>query len=132
MNFQYAITAKKTRKPITQQHYLDYLDYLTDLGKVGNVNFEDTRGLHTHFILQTTSKLDFNKLKPTKYGWNVKAIPIYNRKGWIKYCRKDNLKMQAVNAVIKDTYEDDDTEIDLPQSPTIILKKRILPYSWEL
>lgn len=104
MNYQYAITAKKTRKPISQTHYLDYLDYITDLGKVGNVNFETTKGLHTHFILKCEEKLDYRKLKPTQYGWNVKAVPIYNRKGWIKYCRKDNLKNTHLQELVPTKY----------------------------
>lgn len=104
----YAITAKKTRKPISKEHYLDYLDHISDLGKVGNVNFETTKGLHTHFILKTKTKLDYNDLRPTKYGWNVKAIPIYDRKGWLKYIRKDNEQNKELNKDVKEEYEEDE------------------------
>lgn len=85
----YAITAKKTRQPITVEHYKDYLDYLGDLGEVANVKFEQTRGLHIHFVLRTKERLDYRLLLPTKYGWNVKSVPIYNLRGWDLYCRKD-------------------------------------------
>lgn len=109
---RYAMTAKKTRKPISSQHYLDYLDYCSDLGKVGNVNFEDTRGLHIHFVLDTKDKLDYRKLTPTKYGWNIKAVPIYNPKGWKLYCRKDYEKNKELNELVKG-YETDDTIISI-------------------
>lgn len=91
MNY-YAITAKKTRKPVSQEHYENYLSYCTDLGEVGNVNYERTRGLHIHFIIKT-ERLDYKRLKPTKYGWSVKAVPIYNYQGWIQYIEKDNAKL---------------------------------------
>lgn len=119
---EYAITAKKTRKPILKEHYMDYLDKISDLGTIGNVNFETTRGLHTHFILRTPDKLDYKKLYPTKYGWNVKAVPIYNRKGWKKYIRKDNIENVSLNLDVHEKYGTD-TEIDSPQIP--ILKRSI-------
>lgn len=93
----YAITARKTNKPISKVHYLDYLNKLTDIGAVGNVNFETTRGLHCHFIIKTISKTSFDKFRPTKRGWNVKAVPIYDRKGWIRYCRKDHEENKELN-----------------------------------
>lgn len=85
----YAITAKKTRGVISKIHYEDYLGYISDLGSVGNVNYETTRGLHLHFVLLTKDKLDYSKLKPTKYGWNIKAVPIYDMDKWISYIQKD-------------------------------------------
>lgn len=103
----YAVTAKKTRNPITKQHYLDLLDYYKDLGIVANVAFETTRGLHVHFMLKTSSTLDYTKLKPTKYGWNVKAIPIYDYNGWIKYCRKDFDKNYNQHNNILDDFNDE-------------------------
>lgn len=87
--FEYAITARKTRKPVLKEHYEDYLSYIGDIGEVGNVNFETTRGMHCHFILKTDKKVNYRSLRPTKYGWNVKAVPIYNREGWISYSEKD-------------------------------------------
>lgn len=112
--FEYAITAKKTRRPCTRTHYLDYLDYLSDHGKIGNVNFEITRGLHIHFIIKCDKRLDYNLLKPTKKGWNTKAVPVYARKGWIKYSRKDNEK--APNKIFnKDVpYPSDDASLITP------------------
>ena len=86
---EYAVTTRKTRKPVTKQHYYDYLDKISDLGEIGNVNFETTRGTHVHFILSTKTRLNYNQLRPTKRGWNAKAVPIHDRAGWISYIRKD-------------------------------------------
>lgn len=93
----YAITVKKTRKPILREHYLDYLDKLSDTGEIGNVNFETTKGMHIHFIIKTKGTLDYSKLYPTKYGWNAKAVSLFNRGGWIRYCRKDQSINQEIN-----------------------------------
>lgn len=89
---EYAITARKTNKPITKTHYYDYLDKLSDLGDIGNVNFEDHRGLHLHFLLKSKDKVPYAKFRPTKRGWNVKAIPIHDKRNWISYCRKDRFQ----------------------------------------
>lgn len=86
---EYAITARKTNKPILREHYYDYLDKLTDLGEIGNVNFETTKGIHLHFLIKTKNKVPFSDFRPSKRGWNVKAIPIYNKRNWIAYTRKD-------------------------------------------
>lgn len=104
--YYYACTARKTNKPITRTHYLDYLNAISDKGKVGNVNFEMTRGMHCHYIIETEQKISHNDLRPTKRGWNVKAIPMYNRKGWIKYCRKDHEANKELNADLH--YEQDE------------------------
>jgi len=85
----YACTARKTTNPITKQHYLDYLDKISDLGTISCVNFEETKGLHCHFTITVQGKLDYNTMRPTKKGWNVKVVPIYDRQGWIRYSRKD-------------------------------------------
>lgn len=106
----YAITVKKTRNPITQQHYLDYLDKLSDSGKISNVYFETTRGLHCHFMLTTEEPLDYKKtLYPTKRGWNAKAVRVYRRDGWIRYCRKDYEKNTALNTPVMETHEEFDS-----------------------
>lgn len=119
----YAVTVKKTRKPITKQHYLDYLDKLSDSGKLANVYFEDTKGLHCHFTMKLKGRLDYKTLYPTKYGWNAKAVPIYNRKGWIDYCRKDHQKMKETNKDVQELYdmdvvEDNEEYIDMTHYPT--------------
>lgn len=95
MTHTYAITAKKTRKPITQEHYENYLSYLSDMGDVGNLHYENKKGLHIHFVLKTNKLLNYNKLKPTKYGWNIRAVPVYNPEGWNSYCKKDIYKINA-------------------------------------
>lgn len=110
MFYEYAITTRKTRQPITRQHYEDYLNHLGDrdrmnyydkasekvirkggLGDVGNVNYEEERGLHVHYLLRTDRPITSDNLytySPSKYGWNHKAVPIFNRDGWIAYCEK--------------------------------------------
>lgn len=86
---EYAITARKTVKPITKNHYFDYLDKIGDLGEIGNVNFETTKGLHCHFILKTKTKISNDSIRPTKRGWNCRKVPIRNHNLWKAYCRKD-------------------------------------------
>lgn len=95
--YEYAITARKTRKPILKEHYEDYFGYLSDIGEVGNVNYENTRGIHVHFILSCKCKINYKILKPTKYGWNIKAVPIYNRDGWVSYCEKDLMGLKPLS-----------------------------------
>ena len=85
----YAITARKTVKPITKEHYHDYLSKIGDLGSIGNVNFEAKKGLHCHFVLEVKGKINYKELRPTKRGWNVKAVPIYSYREWSCYSRKD-------------------------------------------
>lgn len=113
----YAITVRKTRHPITQLHYLDYLDKMSDSGKVSNVYFETTRGLHCHFMLTTEEPLDYKKtLYPTKRGWNAKAVRVYRRDGWIKYCRKDYTDNTVLNTPVMDTHEEVDKILDVDGS----------------
>ena len=101
----HAVTIKKTRNPITQKHYLDHLDILNKtVGKVGNVAFETTRGLHCHFTIKTDGKLNYQNLKPEKYGWNAKAVPIYNKVGWVSYCRKDYKENKELNSQPESLY----------------------------
>jgi len=88
----FAVTVKKTRKPIEIQNYIDYLKYIKPQFNIQNVNIETTRGYHLHFIIKSDTDINFRDLYPSKYGWNIKAIPIYNREGWVKYCEKDLLK----------------------------------------
>lgn len=87
-----AVTVKKTRKPIEIQNYIDYLKYIKPQFNIQNVNIETTRGYHLHFIIKSDTDINFKDLYPSKYGWNIKAVPIYNREGWIKYCEKDFIK----------------------------------------
>lgn len=111
---RFAITSKKTRNPISQEHYLDYLDSLSELGTVMNVAFETTRGLHVHFVLETVhdlSKKD-SKLYRTKYGWNHLAVPVYYQTGWTNYSRKDFKKNKELNEQSK-RYADDDFSDDM-------------------
>lgn len=115
----YAITSKKTRQPVSQQHYLDYLDSLSDLGTVYNLVFETTRGLHCHYVLKTNDDLDYRKLYKTKYGWNHKSVKLYNPKGWTKYCRKDYHENKELN---EHEFPEDGFEDDPP-----IIMKRIIP-----
>lgn len=112
---EYAITVKKTRNPISIQDYINYLDYLKGMYNIGNVNIETTRGLHLHFIISCV-KLDFKSLYPAKYGWNVKAVPIFYKEGWIKYSEKDLKKNLELRKLLipddAEVYEPTDTEIE--------------------
>lgn len=125
--YRYAITSKKTRQPITKQHYLDYLDALSDDGRVCNVNFETTRGLHVHFVLETTKPLRQSQLYKTQYGWNHKSVPIYNEKGWRKYCRKDHEDNIELNAQLP--YDED--LIDDPDCCMPVLKRNIMRHAYK-
>lgn len=107
--YEYAITSRKTRQPITVEHYEDFLSHLGDisrndeydgrgrrirvggLGDVGNVNYEEEKGLHVHYILKTNRPITSNDLYKyhAPHGWNHKAIPIFNRRGWLAYIRKN-------------------------------------------
>lgn len=85
---QYAVTARKTRNPITIQHYEDYLGKISDLGEVGNLNYEYEKGLHIHFLVRSNERVNYKDFRPTKRGWNVKVVPVYNEHGWIRYVNK--------------------------------------------
>lgn len=110
---RYAITTKKTRQPVSQQHYLDYLDSLSDLGTVMNVVFETTRGLHVHYVLETEYELSSkdSRLYKTKFGWNHLSVPVWHAKGWTRYCRKDYENNLDLNSIIK--YSELDFKVDM-------------------
>lgn len=105
MKFEYAVTMKKTRNPVSKQHYCDALDRLRGMYKVGNVHMESTRGLHCHFVIKSDFQIKYTEIAPSKRGWNVKAVPLYNRRGWDKYCRKDHDKYNP-NIDFHDSYEE--------------------------
>lgn len=86
----FAVTARKTNRPITEEHYNDYLNSISDKGEIANVNFETKRGLHVHFVIKSDNIINFNTMRPTKRGWMVKVVPIYDMKGWISYINKPN------------------------------------------
>lgn len=103
--YHYAITIRNTRKPIDRESYQVYLDWLSDRGDVSHVHFESNRGLHCHAQCWTPREFSFDdwymaglvvngKLQPKFRGWNVKAVPIFNTEGWIKYCEKEQLKFE--------------------------------------
>lgn len=130
---RYAVTVKKTRAPVSIEHYLDYLDYCQDLGTPSNVYVEDTRGLHIHFVLEATKgRIDFKKLKPEKYGWNVKAVPVYYDQGWKKYCRKDFERNLLHNELVA-TYTKPSGKFDNDGDPDKepIPKRRLFPRTEE-
>lgn len=89
MTHKYAITVVKTTLPKTKDHYYDYLDSIDSMGFLGNVYFEETKGLHIHFLMKTGIRLDYKQLYPKKKGWSIKAVPVYDEAGWEAYCRKD-------------------------------------------
>jgi len=106
--YYYAVTSKKTRAPIMQEHYLDYLDSLADDYSIMNVNFETTRGLHCHYMLVSEKPLDYKTLYKTKFGWSHRAVPIFNRSGWEQYIRKDFDPTTTVKTHFREEYIDPD------------------------
>lgn len=88
--FYYALTLRKTRKPILLSDYTRELDYLKDLGyDVKDVNYEDTKGLHVHCVVRSDSVIVYDDKKFKRRGWNYYFKPIFYHKGWIKYATKD-------------------------------------------
>lgn len=111
----YALTVKKTRKPITLALYEDYLTWLSKKVHVGNVNYEDTRGLHIHLVIQSEEEFPYNELKMEKYGWSYKMVPIYNHDGWIHYIEKDTKKDIKLEHMLQELHENDPrTESEVP------------------
>lgn len=113
--FEYALTVKKTRNPINIDEYASYLSYIKDMFNVANVNIETTRGLHIHFLLTSEKRLIYKDLYIQPRGWSIKAVPIFNRRGWDIYTQKDLLKNYALTAsllrkVNKKTYKPTDEE----------------------
>lgn len=104
----YAITLKKTRKPILLSDYEVYLKWLTDKGyKVEDIHYETTKGLHCHFILDSPAEVCYSHLKRDKFGWNIKHVPIYYRKGWEEYIRKDQNRKWYDDAVLEEALAED-------------------------
>lgn len=118
--FEYAITVKKTRKPVNIDEYANYLNYIKDMFTFGNVHIETTKGLHIHFLLTSQKRITYSDLYIQKHGWSIRAVPIYNRQGWTAYSSKDFLKNYALtnallNKVNKPAYEP--TEQDYKDDP---------------
>lgn len=90
--YHYAITVKKTRGKPEVADYESYLSWLGERVVVYDVNYEFTRGLHIHFIIDTRHKLQRKdaSLYRDRYGWNILAVPIYNIEGWERYIHKDS------------------------------------------
>lgn len=103
----YALTIKKTRKPITLDLYEDYLSWLSGKCEVANINYEDTRGLHVHCVIRTSDEFQFSDLKIVPHGWSFKMVPIYNLAGWIKYSEKDADKRVESQLELQELYEND-------------------------
>lgn len=90
--FTYAVTVRKTRGVVTRSHYEGYLSWLSQRGIIGNVNYESTRGLHVHFLIDAWQRLDKRDFLYEPRGWSIRHVPIWDRKGWVKYCEKDKPK----------------------------------------
>jgi len=85
----YAVTVKKTRGPIVMGHYVDYLAWLAQRGLILNLNFEDTRGLHCHFMFDSKTYMTAQDWKYEKYGWSIRATKLWDETVWNRYCMKD-------------------------------------------
>jgi len=70
-----------------------------------NVNYEDTKGLHVHCIIESDAFVDLKAIIPP-HGWNYKVVPLYNRVGWIKYSEKDKDKGVMQNCINEELYEE--------------------------
>jgi len=86
-----ALTLRKTRKPVTLPYYKEQLKLIGQHVDIYNVNYEDTKGLHVHCIIESDEFVDLKAIIPP-HGWNYKVVPLYNRVGWIKYSEKDKDK----------------------------------------
>lgn len=91
MSHYYALTLRKTRKPIKLSDYEQHIKELTEKRlEVLDVNYEDTKGLHLHCVIASPHELNYNNFKSR--GWNYLFKPIFYHRGWIKYCTKDMSK----------------------------------------
>ncbi len=91
---KYAVTLKQTRRVPTVCSYESYLTFLRSQGYVcTNVNYEETRGLHIHFIVQSEGYPD---LKMENHGWHIKCAEVWDLDGWISYSEKD--KKESIRA----------------------------------
>lgn len=103
----YALTVKKTRKPITLDLYEDYLTWLATKAEVSNINYEDTRGLHVHCLITAPDDFQYNDLKILPFGWSFKMVPIYDLMGWLSYSEKDRNKHVRENLIMEELHEND-------------------------
>lgn len=107
--FYYALTLRKTRKPILLSDYTRELDYLKDLGyDVKDVNYEDTKGLHIHCVICSDSAISYDDKRFKRRGWNYYFKPIFYHKGWIKYATKD------ISKSIFEKYQQEELELFAP------------------
>lgn len=83
--FYYACTFRKVRKPFTLSLLEEELAKVK--GKVLDPHYEDTKGLHVHFILESE---DPERPIYRKRGWYFYAVPIWYTNGWIRYMSKDD------------------------------------------
>lgn len=79
----YAVTLRKTRKPIWLS---DYEERLKDFPGTSNLNYEEDRGLHVHFVITVEDPLEYSAL--VRRGWNVQFKKIYDYDGWQEYSEK--------------------------------------------
>jgi len=117
-----ALTLRKTRKPITLSDYVTYIKWLNDNDYiVGNVHYEDTKGLHLHGVISHKRGIPIlqKNLKRDKYGWNVYLVPLYKPEGWANYCKKDEGQDIETQYKQKEIYDNapDDWNTNSPHSP---------------
>jgi len=110
----YALTIKKTRGTPCISDYEQYLSFLMGKGfEIYNVNYELTRGLHCPLLIKTNWKLAPKdpSLYRDRYGYNILAVPIFFKKGWIRYAEKDKYKLEVISIkerqMMHELYEED-------------------------
>lgn len=107
----YAFTLRKTTKnaEATKIQYMNHLIKLKTFGRIEDVKFETTSGLHCHGILKVFKDQNLKRLRVR--GWNLKLVKIYDMNGWQEYINKDQDDLMAD---MQDTPIDPDGGIIIP------------------
>lgn len=84
----YAVTLRCTKKHFLLSDYEVRLKAdFAPRGHIASLHYEDTKGLHCHFILNCDTYIDYKDFY--KRGWNALFKEIYYKNGWIRYTIKD-------------------------------------------
>lgn len=91
----WAFTVKYNRgqaKHVSKLQYAPFIAQLQMWGKVDEEQYEhDSSGrLHVHGIVRLPK--NFLRQRFMTYGFHYKMEPIYDRHGWLMYCKKERAK----------------------------------------
>lgn len=85
----YAVTLRCTKKHVLLSDYEVRLKAdFAPRGRIDSLHYEDTKGLHCHFIFNCDTYIDYKDFR--KRGWNAQFKEIFYEKGWIRYTVKDS------------------------------------------